>query len=120
VQAINNTNARQPNLGSLSRTALKLSASNSTATGVIICGLLITLCNNWMSFSFHAYQAELYPTRIRAQAVGFVYSWSRFSAIFSRFIIAFLLGHYGTIAYSVSSPAPWRWCASSSAVSDRR
>jgi putative MFS transporter len=68
----------------------------SSAVGVIICGLLITLCNNWMSFSFHAYQAELYPTRIRAQAVGFVYSWSRFSAIFSGFIIAFFLGHYGT------------------------
>jgi putative MFS transporter len=74
-----------------------LFAQQGTATGVIICGLLITLCNNWMSFSFHAYQAELYPTRIRAQAVGFVYSWSRFSAIFSGFIIAFLLGHYGTI-----------------------
>ena len=56
-----------------------------------------TLCNNWMSFSFHAYQAELYPTRIRAQAVGFVYSWSRFSAIFSGFIIAFFLGRYGTL-----------------------
>ena len=64
---------------------------------MIVCGLLITLCNNWMSFSFHAYQAELYPTRIRAQAVGFVYSWSRFSAIFSGFIIAFFLGNYGTI-----------------------
>jgi putative MFS transporter len=50
-----------------------------------------------MSFSFHAYQAELYPTRIRAQAVGFVYSWSRFSAIFSGFVIAFFLGHYGTV-----------------------
>ena len=74
-----------------------LFAQQTTATGVIICGLLITLCNNWMSFSFHAYQAELYPTRIRAQAVGFVYSWSRFSAIFSGFIIAFLLGNYGTI-----------------------
>jgi MFS transporter, putative metabolite:H+ symporter len=73
-----------------------LFAQQSTAAGVIVCGLLITLCNNWMSFSFHAYQAELYPTRIRAQAVGFVYSWSRFSAIFSGFIIAFLLGHYGT------------------------
>jgi putative MFS transporter len=73
-----------------------LFAQQSTATGVIVCGLLITLCNNWMSFSFHAYQAELYPTRIRAQAVGFVYSWSRFSAIFSGFIIAFLLGNYGT------------------------
>ena len=54
-------------------------------------------CGNWFSFSFHAYQAELYPTRIRAQAVGFVYSWSRFSAIFSGFLIAFFLGRYGTV-----------------------
>ena len=74
-----------------------LFAQQTTAAGVIVFGLLITLCNNWMSFSFHAYQAELYPTRIRAQAVGLVYSWSRFSAIFSGFIIAFLLGRYGTI-----------------------
>jgi putative MFS transporter len=74
-----------------------LFAQQSGAAGVVVCGLLITLCNNWMSFSFHAYQAELYPTRIRAMAVGFVYSWSRFSAIFSGFIIAFFLGHYGTI-----------------------
>jgi putative MFS transporter len=74
-----------------------LFAQQSTAAGVIVCGLLITLCNNWMSFSFHAYQAELYPTRIRARAVGFVYSWSRFSAIFSGFLIAFFLGNYGTI-----------------------
>ncbi|HTC04138.1 MAG TPA: MFS transporter [Xanthobacteraceae bacterium] len=73
-----------------------LFAQQSSAAGVIVFGLLITLCNNWMSFSFHAYQAELYPTRIRAQAIGFVYSWSRFSAIFSGFIIAFLLGGYGT------------------------
>jgi len=73
-----------------------LFAQQSTAPGIIVCGVLITLANNWMSFSFHAYQAELYPTRIRAQAVGFVYSWSRFSTIFSGFIIAFCLGHYGT------------------------
>ncbi len=74
-----------------------LFAQQSTAVGVIVCGLLITLCANWLSFAFHAYQAELYPTRIRAQAVGFVYSWSWFSAIFSGFIIAFFLGRYGTI-----------------------
>jgi len=73
-----------------------LFAQQTSAAGVIVCGLLITLCNNWLSFSFHAYQAELYPTRIRAQAVGFVYSWSRFSAIFSGFVIAFFLGNYGT------------------------
>src|SRR6202040_1077414 len=73
-----------------------LFAQQGSAAGVIVFGLLITLCNNWMSFSFHAYQTELYPTRIRAGAVGFVYSWSRFSSIFSGFIIAFLLGRYGT------------------------
>lgn len=62
---------------------------------IIVVGILVTLANNWMSFAFHAYQAELYPTRIRAQAVGFVYSWSRFSAIFSGFMIAFFLKQYG-------------------------
>jgi MFS transporter, putative metabolite:H+ symporter len=62
---------------------------------LIVFGLLITLCANWLSFSFHAYQAELYPTRIRAQAVGFVYSWSRFSTIFSPFMIQWFLGNYG-------------------------
>ena len=57
---------------------------------LILFGALVTLANNIMSFSFHAYQAELYPTRIRALAVGFTYSWSRFSVIFSSFAIAFL------------------------------
>jgi MFS transporter, putative metabolite:H+ symporter len=74
-----------------------LFSQQATALGVIIFGILITLSNNWLSFSFHAYQTELYPTRIRAQAVGFVYSWSRFSTIFSGFIIAFFLGRYGTL-----------------------
>jgi MFS transporter, putative metabolite:H+ symporter len=74
-----------------------LFAQQASAPTVIVCGLLVTLCGNWFSFAFHAYQSELYPTRIRAQAVGFVYSWSRFSAIFSGFIIAFFLGRYGTI-----------------------
>jgi putative MFS transporter len=62
---------------------------------LIVFGILITLCANWLSFSFHAYQAELYPTRIRAQAVGFVYSWSRFSTIFSPFVIQWFLANYG-------------------------
>ena len=48
-----------------------------------------------LSYNFHAYQAELFPTRIRVQAVGFVYSWARISATFSGFLIAFILGHYG-------------------------
>lgn len=62
---------------------------------LILFGALVTLANNIMSFSFHAYQAELYPTRIRALAVGFVYSWSRLSTVFSAFVIAFFLGRFG-------------------------
>src|SRR5690349_2031134 len=73
-----------------------LFARQTAAAPIILFGILIPMANNWLSFSFHASQAELYPTRIRAQAVGFVYSWSRFSTIFSPFIIAFLLYHYGS------------------------
>ncbi|HEY4251929.1 MAG TPA: MFS transporter, partial [Roseomonas sp.] len=60
-------------------------------------GVLLTLSSNLLSFAFHAYQPELYPTRIRAMAVGFVYSWSRLSAVFTAFVIAFFLGHFGTM-----------------------
>ena len=44
-----------------------------------------------MSYGYHAYQTELFPTRIRARAVGFCYSWSRLSTVFSSFMIAFFL-----------------------------
>lgn len=64
---------------------------------IIALGIVVTLANAWFSCAFHAYQAELYPTRIRAQAVGFVYSWSRFSSIFVGFLIAAVLRMYGTI-----------------------
>jgi len=62
---------------------------------LVLFGVLLTLANNIMSFSFHAYQPELYPTRIRGRAVGFVYSFSRLSAVFSSFVIAFMLGRFG-------------------------
>jgi putative MFS transporter len=58
-----------------------------------------------MSYSFHAYQTELFPTSIRARAVGFVYSWSRLSAIFTSFLIAALLKQFGTIGVFVSIAA---------------
>lgn len=68
----------------------------STGLGIMVLGILIQISNTLLSFSFHAYQAEIFPTRIRARAVGFVYSWSRFSAIFTGFMIAFVLRNYGT------------------------
>ena len=54
-------------------------------------------CNTVLAYSLHAYQSELYPTRIRARAVGFTYGWSRFSTIFIGFIIAWCLRNYGTL-----------------------
>jgi MFS transporter, putative metabolite:H+ symporter len=65
------------------------------AAPLIFFGVLLTLGNNILSFSSHAYQAELYPTRIRALAVGFVYSWSRISVVFSSFVIGFVLNRFG-------------------------
>ncbi len=63
---------------------------------LILCGVLITLCNNLLSYAYHAYQSELYPTRVRARAVGFVYAWSRLSTVFTSLMIGFVLGHFGT------------------------
>ena len=65
---------------------------------LIVLGVLVTLCNNWMSYSFHSYQSELFPTRIRSRAVGFVYSWSRLSAALSGLAVALLLNFGGVIA----------------------
>jgi MFS transporter, putative metabolite:H+ symporter len=72
-----------------------LFALQSAPAAIIIVGVVQTMLNTWISFSFHNYQAELFPTRMRARAVGFVYSWSRFSTIFSGFIIAFFLRNFG-------------------------
>jgi putative MFS transporter len=74
-----------------------LFANAGSAAAIIVFGILVTFCNNIMSYAFHAYQSELYPTRIRAQAVGFVYSFSRISAVISGFIIADLLKTSGDV-----------------------
>jgi putative MFS transporter len=67
----------------------------TAAAGLIAFGVLITLSNNLLSYAYHGYQAELFPTRIRAQAVGFVYAWSRASTILTSFMIGFVLRDFG-------------------------
>jgi len=64
-------------------------------SALIIVGVLFTLCANTLSYAFHNYQAELYPTRIRARAIGFVYSWSRISAAFAGLAIGYILNVSG-------------------------
>ena len=70
-------------------------AAVRSPVAIVGLGVLLTIANNVMSFAFHTYQAELYPTRIRAVAVGFVYSWSRLSVVFMAFVIAFTLRDFG-------------------------
>jgi MFS transporter, putative metabolite:H+ symporter len=70
--------------------------ASRSPVAIILWGIAMTLAINWFSSAFHAYQAEVYPTRIRARAVGFVYSLSRVSSIFVGFGVARVLGIYGT------------------------
>ena len=51
-----------------------------------------------MSYAYHGYQAELFPTRIRSRAVGFVYSWSRLAAAFAGLMVGVLLADRGVDA----------------------
>ncbi|MGY4493252.1 MFS transporter [Pseudomonas sp. TE3610] len=83
-----------------------LFAFQTSAAGLIVCGVMITFCNAWLTFSYHSYQSEMFPTHIRARAVGFCYSFSRLSTVFSSLMIGFFLEHFGTpgvLAFIVSS-----------------
>ncbi len=64
---------------------------------LILCGVLLTAANMTMSYAYHAYQTEVFPTSIRARASGLVYSMSRVSAMFSGFIVAYMLREAGVI-----------------------
>ncbi len=78
-----------------------LFAVQEQAVLVILFGVLVTLANNWISFATHNYQSELYPTRVRARAIGFVYSWSRLSAALAGLLIGFFLRQGGTLGVAL-------------------
>jgi MFS transporter, putative metabolite:H+ symporter len=78
-----------------------LFAQQSYPAAIIVFGVLVTLSNNWLSFTFHNYQAELYPTRIRARGIGFVYAWGRLSAAFAGLLIGFFLRAGGTMGVAL-------------------
>ena len=68
----------------------------SSPLSLILLGVMFTLSANVMSYAYHAYQAELFPTRLRGRAIGFVYSWSRLTAAFAALIVGFFL-HFGGV-----------------------
>lgn len=70
-------------------------ATQTSSLALIVFGFCMNLSLGVITYSFQTYQSELYPTEVRARAVGFVYSWSRLSAIFSGFMVAFCLREFG-------------------------
>jgi putative MFS transporter len=71
-------------------------ANAHSPLAVLISGALIAFSENWMLVTFHPYAAELFPTRIRARAIGFTFSWSRISAICIGYWVAALLANFGS------------------------
>ncbi len=69
----------------------------SLPVALVVLGAIQTMLLTWLSFSYHNYMAEIYPTRIRARAS----SWVRLfvepvlAAIFSKFFITFFLQSFG-------------------------
>ncbi len=57
---------------------------------------MITWSNAWLTISYHAYQAEVFLTHIRARAVGFCYSFSRLSTAVTSILIGIILQYAGT------------------------
>jgi putative MFS transporter len=85
---------------------LGIGFGNSIAPAAVVgFGALLTLANYWFSAAFHAYQAELFPTRLRATGVGFTYSWSRLSAAFTSILIGVVLLHGVPAVFAVLAVA---------------
>ncbi|WP_067929431.1 MFS transporter [Alicyclobacillus shizuokensis] len=71
----------------------------STApTLIILFGFLYTLSSNIFSNAYHIFQAEIYPTAIRATAAGSAYSLSRLMSGLMPFVLLPVLNTHGATA----------------------
>jgi putative MFS transporter len=65
---------------------------------IVAFGFLTTATSNVFSNVYHVYQAEIFPTDVRATAVGWTYSLSRLSSGALPFILIPVLDNYGAAA----------------------
>lgn len=74
-----------------------------TSAGLIIAfGVLTTAASNVFSNIYHVYQAEIFPSDVRATAVGWTYSVSRLSSAALPFVLIPVLDKYGaTVMFGV-------------------
>lgn len=72
-----------------------LFATQSSVALIVAFGFLTTATSNVFSNVYHVYQAEIFPTTVRATAVGWTYSLSRLSSGAAPFVLIPILEHYG-------------------------
>jgi len=72
-----------------------LFAFQTSAVGWVLTGLLVTVGNNLQSYAAHTYRSELFPTGLRARAIGFVYSVDRLVAGMSSYLVGFIFINLG-------------------------
>jgi MFS transporter, putative metabolite:H+ symporter len=65
---------------------------------IVACGFLYTVASNVFSNTYHIYQAEIFPTRLRATATSSTYALSRLSTGLMPFILLPLLHSGGAAA----------------------
>lgn len=75
-----------------------LFATVSAPALIMVFGLLTTAASNVFSNIYHVYQAEIFPSDVRATAVGWTYSVSRLSSAVLPFVLIPVLNHYGAAA----------------------
>ena len=80
---------------------------------IVVFGLLTTAAANVFSNIYHVYQAEIFPSDVRATAVGWTYSLSRLSSAALPFVLIPVLDTSAPQRCSPSSSSPWppRRCA---------
>jgi MFS transporter, putative metabolite:H+ symporter len=72
-----------------------LFATVNASALIVVFGLLTTAASNVFSNIYHVYQAEIFPSDVRATAVGWTYSVSRLSSAALPFILIPVLDNYG-------------------------
>jgi MFS transporter, putative metabolite:H+ symporter len=70
----------------------------SSTPVIVACGVAYTIVSNVFSNTYHIYQAEIFPTRLRATAASSTYSLSRLSSGLMPFILLPLLHRGGPTA----------------------
>jgi MFS family permease len=65
---------------------------------IVAFGVLTTAAANVFSNVYHVYQAEIFPSDVRATAVGWTYSLSRLSSAALPFVLIPVLDRYGAAA----------------------